>query len=104
MAKVINSIPLLQPRLEGFQSGGSSLHSPERNLAPGAVFRLVCTTFALHNSPLCSPPSPNNRRGEIESPRGEARVARGMCADASPQCLPDARRRGEVLQENIQRG
>lgn len=39
-------------------------------------------------------PPPETRRGEIESLGGEARVARGMCADASPQGLPDAWRRG----------
>lgn len=100
MAEVINSIPLLQPR----QTGGGTLHSSERSLAPGAVFRLVCTTFALPNSPLCSPPSPNTRRGEIESLGGEARVARGMCADASPQGLPDARRRGRFSRKIYKAG
>lgn len=54
--------------------------APERSLALCAVLRLVRTTFALNNSPLCSPPYPRPKPAEGKLSHWEARPeSPGLC-------------------------
>ena len=73
----------------------------------GSLSSLQACSYHIYAQQLFSPPAPHlpapTRRGEIESLEGEARVSRGMCANASPQGLPDAGRRGRDLRK-IQSG